>query len=52
MNVDYEFFEDAYDVSRFLNDLKRKGYNLKTSIISITDSMGRFTVFYIKNDDL
>ena len=44
--VCFKRFNDEYDVCEFLNNLKHKGSNLSMNIIGITESFGKYTIFY------
>lgn len=50
MTVKYQYFHDKDNVVKFLNKLIAAGYDLKTSILSMTESGGRTTIYYLSKD--
>ena len=51
--VTYEVLQNAEETVKFLNELKRKGYNLKIYLLGMTQNIsGNITVFYNYDKDL
>lgn len=51
--VTYEVLQNAEETAKFLEELKRKGYNLKMCLLGIIPNIsGNVTVFYNYDKDL